>query len=135
MTTTTVVEGGINYHHDGRREEGMAGGELTLAQDVGDQRVVPGERLLMTAARFSTPSQRPLSRSTRRTGLPPFPKPVRKSGSGSAGHGLAARRLPTPAGDICQERRDQTLNELPQPQAEVAFGFFTWNAEPTISST
>ena len=28
-----------------------------------------------------------------------------------------------------------TLNELPQPQAEVAFGFFTWNAEPTISST
>ncbi len=29
----------------------------------------------------------------------------------------------------------QTLNELPQPQEDVAFGFFTWNAEPTISST
>jgi len=30
MTTTPVAEGGINYHYDGRREEGMAGGELTL---------------------------------------------------------------------------------------------------------
>jgi hypothetical protein len=29
----------------------------------------------------------------------------------------------------------QTLKELPQPQDEVAFGFFTWNDEPTISST
>jgi hypothetical protein len=28
-----------------------------------------------------------------------------------------------------------TLKELPQPQDEVAFGFFTWNDEPTISST
>ena len=32
-------------------------------------------------------------------------------------------------------KRPQTLNELPQPQDEVAFGFFTWNDEPTISST
>ena len=28
-----------------------------------------------------------------------------------------------------------TLNELPQPQEEVAFGFFTWKEAPTISST
>jgi hypothetical protein len=30
---------------------------------------------------------------------------------------------------------DQTLKELPQPQDEVALGFFTWKDEPTISST
>ncbi len=30
---------------------------------------------------------------------------------------------------------DQTLKELPQPQDEVALGFFTWKDDPTISST
>lgn len=37
MTTTPVAEGSINWHYDGPREEGMAGGELTQVQDMDDQ--------------------------------------------------------------------------------------------------
>ena len=40
-----------------------------------------------------------------------------------------------PADDPGDLSRGQTLNDVPQPHEEAALGFWTWNDEPTISST
>ena len=78
---------------------------------------------------------------------------LRRSGEGDDGHvqvdrsvdpaaqpdeGLAGDRGGSGRLHVTADRLEgagQTLKELPQPQDEVAFGFFTWKDDPTISST
>ena len=83
-----------------------------------------------------------LLRSYLGIGWPPAQRPVRFSSTQSNREQNSAKkpleRALCPArvvGPGSSSRPDHTLKELPQPQDEVAFGFLTWNEEPTISST